>query len=91
MGSRSLTSPEECLDLPAGKGENSRALVESGFEVRAADLFPDRLSGQGFPVDAVDLTQPLPYEDERFDGVLNRRRRQAARCRPTRPVHTLRH
>ena len=58
------------LDLPAGKGENSRALVESGFEVRAADLFPDRLSGQGFPVDAVDLTQPLPYEDERFDGVL---------------------
>ena len=58
------------LDLPAGKGENSRALVAGGFDVRAADLFPDRLSGQGFPVDAVDLTQPLPYDDERFDGVL---------------------
>ena len=58
------------LDLPAGKGENARALVAGGFEVRAADLFPDRLSGQGFPIDAVDLTRPLPYEDERFDGVL---------------------
>ncbi len=58
------------LDVPAGKGENARALVAGGFEVRAADLFPERLSGSGFPVDAVDLTQPLPYADERFDGVL---------------------
>ena len=58
------------LDVPAGKGENARALVAGGFEVRAADLFPERLPGSGFPVDAVDLTQPLPYADERFDGVL---------------------
>ncbi len=63
--------PSGCiLDLPAGKGENARGLLAGGFEVRGADLFPDISSGQGFPVDEVDLTQPLPYEDGRFDGVL---------------------
>ncbi len=58
------------LDLPAGKGENARGLAAGGFEVRGADLFPDSASGQGFPVDKVDLSEPLPYEDGRFDGVL---------------------
>ncbi len=58
------------LDLPAGKGENARGLVAGGYGVRAADLFPENCSGQGYPVDKVDLTPPLPYEDDRFDGVL---------------------
>ncbi len=58
------------LDLPAGKGENSRGLIAGGFEVHAADLYPDKSSGAGFPVDRVDLTGPLPYADASFDGVL---------------------
>lgn len=61
----------EILDLPAGSGVNARSLVAAGFSVRAADLFPDACEGQGFPVDKIDLNQPLPYADESFDGVLH--------------------
>ena len=57
------------LDAPAGKGENVPSLLASGFEVRGADLFPE-VCAADVPVDKVNLTEPLPYGDSSFEGVL---------------------
>jgi SAM-dependent methyltransferase len=59
------------LDLPAGDGVNCRNLLSAGFSVRGADLFPERYHVEGATCDSVDITQPLPYEDGSFDGVLH--------------------
>ncbi|MFT7462707.1 MAG: 2-polyprenyl-3-methyl-5-hydroxy-6-metoxy-1,4-benzoquinol methylase [Pseudohongiellaceae bacterium] len=58
------------LDLPAGDGVNSRSLVAAGYEVVAADLFPERVYGEGVEAMGANLLEPLPFEDESFDGVL---------------------
>jgi SAM-dependent methyltransferase len=59
------------LDLPAGEGANSRSLAAAGYDVAAADLFPERCEGEGIRCDSVDMTKPLPYDDGCFDGVLH--------------------
>ncbi|MGE3164438.1 MAG: class I SAM-dependent methyltransferase [Planctomycetota bacterium] len=61
------------LDLPAGSGVNSRPLQIAGYRVQAADIFPDpcRAASPDVPCDAVDMTRPLPYSDDAFDGVLH--------------------
>lgn len=58
------------LDLPVGKGENARTLHAGGFEVVGADLVPEQAADQGYRVDKVDMTRPLPYGDGYFDGAL---------------------
>jgi SAM-dependent methyltransferase len=58
------------LDLPCGKGENARRLRAAGYDVVGADLDPSLAEGQGFPVEKVDLAEPLPFADGSFDGVL---------------------
>jgi SAM-dependent methyltransferase len=59
------------LDLPAGDGVNCRTLVSAGFSARAADLFPELCRVEGVRCDQVDMTQPLPYENDSFDGILH--------------------
>lgn len=61
----------QILDLPSGDGVNSRKLSVAGYNVRAADLFPEQCSGDGFECDRVDMTKALPYEDCSFDGILH--------------------
>lgn len=59
------------LDIPSGDGVNAKNLVDSGFEVECADLFPDRARANGFTCTPCDMTAPLPYEDHSFEGVLH--------------------
>ena len=61
----------QILDLPSGDGVNSRKLSAAGYNVRAADLFPEQCSGDGFECDRVDMTKALPYEECSFDGILH--------------------
>ncbi len=68
---RRLLPRGRILDLPCGKGENARSLRDAGYQVTGADLDPALAEGQGFPVDQVDLSRPLPYADASFDGVLS--------------------
>ena len=58
------------LDLPAGDGVNSLALAAAGYEVVAADLFPESCRAEGCTVVKADLVRPLPFPDASFDGVL---------------------
>src|SRR5262245_665194 len=39
---RAASAPARILDLPAGEGDNAVKLLEAGFAVEAADLFPER-------------------------------------------------
>lgn len=59
------------LDIPAGNGVNARHLQEDGFAVECADLFPEKAEAGGLRCTRCDMTQPLPYEGESFDGVLH--------------------
>jgi len=59
------------LDAPAGYGEISKKLQDTGFEVYAADITPEFFRLSGIHCEKVDLNQNLPYEDEFFDYILN--------------------
>src|SRR5262245_4108621 len=60
------------LDLPAGKGDDSRRLVALGYEVVPADLFPETFDTRiGPKCVPADLAARLPFEDASFDYVLS--------------------
>jgi SAM-dependent methyltransferase len=59
------------LDLPAGRGVNSRGLVAAGYTVLGGDLVPENFVCDGAKCDRLDMTKPLPYEDGSFDGILH--------------------
>lgn len=58
------------LDLPAGDGELSSQLRSLGYQVTPADLFPENFSPEGGHCLKADMNHPLPFADERFDGVI---------------------
>ena len=57
------------LDLPAGGGELSRLLEQQGYDVAAADLFPERCEWDGRTVRA-DMLERLPFEAGAFDAIV---------------------
>jgi SAM-dependent methyltransferase len=60
------------LDLPAGKGDDSRSLVALGYDVVPADLFPETFDRRiGVKCVPADLAARWPFEDESFDYVLS--------------------
>lgn len=63
-------SPCAALDLPAGPGALTQALLERGFEVTSADVDPSRFAVPGRRCDAVDFEGPLPYPDGAFGLVV---------------------
>jgi SAM-dependent methyltransferase len=65
--------PRGCvLDIPAGKGDDSRRLVALGYDVVPADLFPETFDTKiGVECVPADLTLHWPLEDESFDYVLS--------------------
>lgn len=70
---RAVEHPERTsvLDLGAGEGAFSRVLQELGFQVEAADLFPDKFKVAGIPCHRVHLDRPFPLQDERYDRVVS--------------------
>lgn len=59
------------LDLPCGPGWLTHELRGRGYEVTAADLFPEHYQGRGAPPVRVDMNQPFPLPDESFDVVVS--------------------
>lgn len=57
------------LDVAAGEGFLSAQLTALGFTVVAGDIAPRGFAVADLGCAAVDLNQPLPYEDRQFDYV----------------------
>ncbi len=59
------------LDIPAGRGDDSRSLVALGYDVVPADLFPETFDGTiGVKCLPADLAARLPFEGDSFDYLL---------------------
>jgi len=59
------------LDLPAGRGDDSRRLVALGYDVVPADLFPETFDTRiGPKCVPADLAARLPFDDAKFDYLL---------------------
>ena len=60
------------LDAPAGTGEISKKISDTGFHVYPADLAPEVFQYPDImKCERVDLNYSLPYEDEFFDYILS--------------------
>jgi SAM-dependent methyltransferase len=58
------------LDVPAGQGALAARLRDSGFDVRACDLYPEIFRVPGIEIRGGDLSGTLPYGDAEFDAVV---------------------
>ena len=59
------------LDLPAGAGQLSRALLGAGYEVVPADLFPGSYREDSRSCVQADMNGRLPFADNSFDGAIS--------------------
>lgn len=60
----------QVLDVGAGHGAFTKKLHEEGYSIEACDLFPEIFYYQEVECKKADLTEPLPYEDEKFDIII---------------------
>ena len=58
------------LDIPSGNGFSLKILEDLNVQAEGADLFPELSRVSDVPVHKVDLSNPLPFEDDSFDGIL---------------------
>lgn len=58
------------LDVGAGHGAFSKKLYELGYDVSACDLSPEIFYFDKIECTKIDLTEPLPYEDNIFDVIV---------------------
>jgi SAM-dependent methyltransferase len=58
------------LDVPAGQGALAARLKNSGFQVRACDLYPELFRVPDIEVRRGDLSGTLPYGEAEFDYVV---------------------
>jgi ubiquinone/menaquinone biosynthesis C-methylase UbiE len=56
------------LDCPAGKGAFAKQLLDAGYTVTCADIFPDEFE-LDMKCSFADLNDALPYGDDMFDLV----------------------
>ena len=59
---------KKVLDCPAGKGAFAKQLLDAGYEVTCADIFPKEFELE-MKCSFADLNDALPYGDEEFDLV----------------------
>jgi len=65
-------SPGALLDIPAGGGAQTAALLKLGYKVFSVDLFPPRDRAPGASWILADANQPIPLGGSVFDYVLSR-------------------
>lgn len=58
------------LDVPTGEGALAKRLKDIGFDVSAADLYPEIFKLLDVEIKSADLDSTLPYEDNSFDYVV---------------------
>ncbi len=58
------------LDIPAGDGTLCRRLNEAGYDIAAADLFPEEFQLPGHEAVRADMNERLPFDDDSFDGLV---------------------
>lgn len=59
---------KKVLDCPAGKGAFAKRLLEAGYDLACADIFPEEFE-LDMQCSFADLNDSLPYGDEVFDAV----------------------
>jgi SAM-dependent methyltransferase len=59
---------KKVLDCPAGKGAFAKQLLEAGYDIACADIFPEEFE-LDMPCSFADLNDSLPYGDNEFDMV----------------------
>ena len=59
------------LDLPAGDGNLTRALIDDGHTVIPADLFPESFTQTGPKPVRADMNETLPFDDASFDAIVS--------------------
>jgi ubiquinone/menaquinone biosynthesis C-methylase UbiE len=57
------------LDVPAGEGALAARLIDTGFDVRCCDLYPEIFRLDGVEIDQGNLDAQLPFSDQSFDYV----------------------
>ena len=62
------TGAKNVLDCPAGKGAFAKQLLDAGYTVTYADIFPDKFE-LDMKCSFADLNDALPYGDGMFDLV----------------------
>jgi len=60
------------LDAPAGRGAFALRVKRLGYDVACGDIEPERFEAEGIRCERMDLNQPWPYGDARFDVVASR-------------------
>jgi SAM-dependent methyltransferase len=60
----------DLLDVPAGEGALAKRLIDSGFRVTCADLYPQIFKLADVEVAAADLDAKLPFDSDSFDIVV---------------------
>jgi len=58
------------LDAGCGEGALTKKLSEAGYDVFAADIFPERFKLEKLPIIRCDLNSSLPFSDSSFDSVI---------------------
>ena len=58
------------VDVPAGSGRWNRLLKDKGARVKALDLYPEGIEGEGVDKLFADMNDRLPLEDETADVVI---------------------
>ncbi len=62
-------APGALLDVPAGAGAFALQARQLGYAITCGDIDCSRFAVEGLRCERVDLNQPWPYENERFDVV----------------------
>lgn len=58
------------LDIGAGHGSMVQKLFNAGYNIHAADLFPEYFQFKKVDCTKVDITEKIPFEDNSFDVII---------------------
>lgn len=58
------------LDIPAGTGKLCNRLEAMGYDITAADLFPEKFRLPGHEAVRADMNDRIPFEDNAFDAII---------------------